>query len=90
MDGQTIELDRRSAEALRQQAVYERAMASIQRERRAQEAMGYAIMASVSTFESATDRTSWLGRAAHFAKLALIVFAGVLPNYLFWSLVLNG
>ena len=88
MDGQSFSTDRHSDEALRQQQVYERAMASIALERRKKEAAGYAIMAAASSFEPATRGEGWLGKAVFWSKIGCITFACVVPNYLVWRFLL--
>ena len=88
MDGQSIDTDRRTAEALRQQDVYEKAMASIALEQRKKEAMGYAVMAAASSFEPATRGEGWLGKAVFWSKIGCITFVCVVPNYLVWRLLL--
>ncbi|EDM69544.1 hypothetical protein RAZWK3B_06017 [Roseobacter sp. AzwK-3b] len=88
MDGQTVDTDRRTAEALRQQDVYEKAMASLKLERRKSEAMGYAVMASLDSFTPASRGEGWLGRAVFWSKIGCITFVCVAPNYLVWRLLL--
>ena len=90
MDGQTITEDPRTEEALRQQRVYERAMASLAQEKRRKEAAGYAVMAAVSSFEPAATGKGKLGRAANIAKIGCMLGAGLIPNYFFWTFVLQG
>jgi hypothetical protein len=90
MDGNTLSQDPQSAEAMRQREVTEAAMKSLEWEARRRDAAGYAVMAAVMSLEDAADKSTGLGKVAHFAQLACILFAFATPCYLFWSLVLAG
>ncbi len=89
MDGQTIEQDPRTAEALRQQDVFKQAMAQIERDNRRREAAGYAIMAGAYALEPAAKGEGLPGKLVHGAQLFLIAAAGIIPNYLVWSVLLS-
>ena len=81
MDGQTIELDPRAKEALRQRQIYENAMASIKAKQRRQEAAGYAVMATFSALETASTGNGWLRYATLIAKVGCGLFAVLAPVY---------
>ncbi|MCR9148134.1 MAG: hypothetical protein NXH74_13190 [Rhodobacteraceae bacterium] len=89
MDGQTIEQDPRTAEALRQQDVFKQAMAQLERDKLRREAAGYAIMAGAYALEPAAKGEGRPGKIMHTTKLLLIAAAGIIPNYLVWSLLLS-
>ncbi|WP_135501063.1 hypothetical protein [Roseovarius aestuariivivens] len=89
MDGQTIEQDPRTAEALRQKEVFKRAMAQLERDKRRREAAGYAVLAAAYSFEPAARDEGRPAKMVHVAKLVLIAAAGLIPNYLVWSLLLS-
>lgn len=89
MDGQSVEQDPRTAEAIRQDEVYRQAMARLKFEERRREASGYAIMAGAYALEPAAKGEGWPGKVMHGAKLMLIAAAGIIPNYLAWSLLLS-
>lgn len=89
MDGQTVDQDSRTAEALRQQEVFKQAMAQLEQGKRRREAAGYAIMAGAYALEQAAKGEGRPGKVVHAAKLLLIAAAGIIPNYLVWSLLLS-
>ncbi|WP_146193221.1 hypothetical protein [Salibaculum griseiflavum] len=88
MDGQPI-CDRRQAEALRQQQVFERAMTELEMEKRRKLAGGYAVMAAAYTFEPAITKNGWLAKSVKLSKLLLVTIVGVIPNYYVAMQLLN-
>ncbi len=90
MDGNTIDLDPKTAEAMRQQKVFERAMASLERKKKQKEGEGLAVMLAVDTFKDATEEGKFLARMTNFAKVFLVFFLGAVINYFFWAFVMNG
>jgi hypothetical protein len=90
MDGNTIELDPRTAEAMRQEKVYQQAMASLELQKRKKEAMGYAVMASAYGFKNASQKGTKLGRLVNLSKLLLVALGGGIINYLFYVFAFNG
>ena len=89
MDGQTIEEGRRGAEALRQQQVFERAMAELEWEKRRKLAGGYAVMAGAYALEPAVTKDGWLAKSVRLSKLFLVTVLGVVPNYYVAMQLLN-
>lgn len=89
MDGQTVEHDERTAEALRQKEVFRQAMAQLERDKRRREAAGYAVMAGAYALEPAAKGEGRPGKVMHVAKLVLIAAVAIIPNYLVWSLLLS-
>lgn len=90
MDGNTIDLDPKTAEALRQKKVFAEAMASLERKKRKNEAMGYAVMAAASGFQDASREGTRLGRLVNLSKFFLVVGVGAIVNYFFYAFVMNG
>jgi hypothetical protein len=88
MDGEILRDSRNADEAMRQQEVFARAMRSIEAKKLKSEAMGYAVMASVSAMEPAAQGEGKLGKAVHYSKLLCIAFVMLVPNYLIWRLLL--
>jgi len=78
------------AEKERQRAVYEKAKAARERERRRKEAAGYAVMAAAYTLEPASRGVGIMGRLVNWSQMGCILFAGFAPNYLVWRLLLQG
>jgi hypothetical protein len=89
MDGQTLEQDRQSAEALRQKEVFEKAMAELEREKRRQLAGGYAVMAGAYALEPSVTKDGWLAKSVRLSKLFLVTVLGVVPNYYVAMQLLN-
>lgn len=81
MDRQTPTHDQRRAEAQRQQAVFEKAMAELDREKQRKLAGGYAVMAGAYALEPAVTKDGWLSRSVKLSKLFLVTVLGVIPNY---------
>lgn len=89
MDGQTLKQSRKSAEALRQQQVFEKAMAELELEKRRKLAGGYAVMAGAYAFEPAVNEDGWLAKSVKFSKMFLVLALGVIPNYFVATQLLN-
>ena len=89
MDGQTIDLDPQTSDSMRQRAIYDSAIASISRKRRKREATGYFLMASLDSFAPASRGEGAMGRAVRVSKFICLLFAGLVPNYLVWSVLLS-
>lgn len=70
-------------EAARQAEVYQRAMASIRRERMEREKAGYAVMSAMTSTEALQD-----GKLMKAVKMFLIGFACVMPVFAFWAIAL--
>ena len=90
MDGNTIDLDPKTAEALRQKKVYQEAMASLELKNRKKEAMGYAVMAATYGFKDASRDGTRLGRLVNWSKFFLVVCIGAIVNYFFYAFIMNG
>jgi len=88
LDGQAI-YDRKQAEALRQEQVFERALAELEIEKRRKLAGGYAVMAAAYTFEPAVTKNGWLAKSVRLSKLLLVTIVGVVPNYYVAMQLLN-
>lgn len=85
MDGSsTMEQDLAPELAARREA----ALASLRRSAQAREAQGYALMAGAMSMAPASEGEGLLGKAVHYAKLFLIAFAMLAPNYFVWRLLL--
>ncbi len=89
MDAQMQELDRQSAEALRQKEVFEKAMAELEWEKRRQLAGGYAVMAAAYALEPAVSKDGWMAKSVRLSKLFLVTVLGVVPNYYVAMQLLN-
>lgn len=89
MDGQTVENDPRTAEYLRQREVFERSMAELKLAARKKEAMGYAVMASVYSFEGASRNKGVMGKAVTASKYMLVAALGIIPNIAMIMLLAN-
>jgi hypothetical protein len=89
MDGQTIDREHPSAEALRQERVYEQAMAELALEKQRKLAAGYAVMAGAYAFEPAVSEDGWLAKFVKFSKMFLVLALGVIPNYFVATQLLN-
>ncbi|KPQ18965.1 MAG: hypothetical protein HLUCCA24_02715 [Rhodobacteraceae bacterium HLUCCA24] len=66
----------------------EAALASLRVRQTRREAAGYAVMAGAMSAGSAFEDTRGMGRVVHYARLFLIAFAMLAPNYLIWRLLL--
>lgn len=66
----------------------EAALASIRERQTRREAAGYAVIAGAMSLEPAFENDKGMGRIVHYAKLFLIAFAMLAPNYLVWRLLL--
>jgi hypothetical protein len=85
MDGSTqIEQELPPELAARREA----ALASLRQKAVKREAGGYAVMAGVMSLGPATQGGGRLGKTVHYARLFLIAFAMLAPNYLIWRLLL--
>ncbi len=81
-------LDIKLNEAERQQAVHDRAMASIRARETRREASGYAVMAAADGYGAALHGGGVFGRVSHGAKLFCILFAFLAPSLLVWRVLL--
>ena len=84
MDNLQPDLD----EQARQDAVYERAMKSIQMERMKRERSGYVVMSAAMNYGEGAMGDGWFGKASHAAKLFMIAFACALPPVMVWYYLL--
>ena len=75
-------------EQTRQDAVYEAAMASINRSKREQERQGYVVMSAAMNYGEGALGDGWFGKASHAAKLFMIFFACALPPAMVWYYLL--
>ena len=75
-------------EQARQDAVYERAMRSIQMDRMKTERGGYVVMSAAMNYGEGALGNGWFGKASHAAKLFMIAFACALPPVLVWYYLL--
>ena len=66
-------------EQARQDAVYQSAMASIQRSKMEQEKQGYVVMAGFMSYGEGALGDGWFGKVSHAAKLFCIGFAFAVP-----------
>lgn len=81
-------LELQLSEKVRQAAVYEKAMKSLNSEKVRKEASGYAVMASALGFGERAHGGGGLGKMTHAAKLFLIAFAFITPSLLVWKILL--
>lgn len=75
-------------EQARQDAVYERAMRSIQMEKMKLERSGYVVMSAALNYGEGALGNGWFGKASHVAKLFMIAFACALPPVMVWYYLL--
>lgn len=75
-------------EQARQDAVYERAMRSIQMEKMKLERSGYVVMSAALNYGEGALGNGWFGKASHAAKLFMITFACALPPVMVWYYLL--
>lgn len=91
MDGSILGQDDAAAEALRQQHVHDRALASIRQGQRRNEAGGYAVMGAAAAFGEAVRPGRWLALAATAARVFCIgLMTAVIPLYLFLTVSPGG
>ena len=80
MDNLQPELD----EQARQDAVYERAMASINREKMKRERNGYMVIGGAMNYGESALGDGWFAKISHAAKLLCIAFAFAVPPLMVW------
>lgn len=90
MDGNTIDLDPRTAEAMRQEKVYQNAMASLGLQNRQADALEDTLMAPGYALSNVANPDSKLARTMGWTKFLLVALGGGIINYLFYATVLNG
>ncbi|MFK7938590.1 MAG: hypothetical protein AB8B82_04375 [Roseovarius sp.] len=90
MDGNTLEIDPRTAEAMRQEQVYQNAMASLSRQARANEAIEDAVLAPAYGIATAMQTGGKFARVLDWSKLLLVAMGGGIVNYLFYVYAING
>jgi len=90
MDGTMMDQDAKVAEAMRQQEVYDKAMASLKKKRLRQEGESLGIMFAADQFGEAIKPGTMLGRLTKYTIFALVLLMGLFINYLFWAVALNG
>ncbi|MFL4468885.1 hypothetical protein ACERZ8_03000 [Tateyamaria armeniaca] len=75
-------------EQARQDAVYERAMSSINASRREVERKGYVVMGGAMSYGEGALGDGWFGKISHGAKLFMIAFGCAVPPFLVWWVLL--
>lgn len=90
MDGNQLFLETRAAETLRQQRVYENAMASLERKSKKRAAEGRLVMAAFDGFAAVSQGKGFSARLIKLALPAFVILAGAAANYLFWTVAMNG
>jgi len=82
------DMNTKLTEAERQQQVYDRAMASLARERMGRERGGYAVMSSAMGYGEASEGAGVFRAISQGAKLFCIAFAFAVPPLLVWTQLL--
>lgn len=81
-------LEKQLSEKERQEAVYQRAMDSLARQRNAREKRGWVTMAAADTYGRGALGSSLFGKLSRAAALFCITFAFLLPSLLLARFVL--
>jgi hypothetical protein len=69
-------------------STYDRAVASIEAQKRRREARGYALMSAVDGYGTGANGRGTFGKISHAAKLFCIGFAFLVPSLLVWHVLL--
>ena len=85
MDGNTIELDPRTAEAMRQDRVYQQAMAALRREKQQAQTLEDAALAPALMLSNAARKNTKTGKMIGWVKFLLVALAGGIINLLFYA-----